>query len=174
MSITGWHLTRPQGDLLRNAFLGKGHLHSVSSIVAMTGITGFVSEYQILNRQRDKEALWEEIRQRVAPDRPSRQGALFLFESHEAANSAQERWFQNEGRVLLRVHIPPPPDALTHRADAAWLNLPEADWSRAADSYWRGFLTQAPSIELIVHGVVFFPDWERPPFGRLAPNPRAT
>ncbi len=58
--------------------------------------------------------------------------------------------------MLLRVQTLLP-HALVHRADAAWLNLSEADWPRAADCYWQGIATQEPFFELIVHGVLFSP-----------------
>jgi hypothetical protein len=168
--ITGWHLVKPQDFLLNNAFLGKGITASYSKMAEEHQNNGFQSPYQARNGQQAKEDLWEKVRLQVDPARPSRLGAFFLFESFEAATNAQQGWFEKEGRLLLRVQVPPPPNAIIHRADAAWLNLPEAEWPRAADSYWRGITTQTPLIELIVHGFVFFPDWEKPPFGLWMPN----
>jgi hypothetical protein len=35
--------------------------------------------------------------------------------------------------------------------------------------YWAGEMSADPIPEIIVHGTIFFPDWQRPPFGLRKP-----
>ena len=166
----GWHLTQADSFLLRNAFLGKGFTSTMSAVAAATSNTGFVSPYQTLNVNKEKEELWEKVRQDIAPTQPSRLGAIFMFEDETAVERARQRWFKDEQRLAVRVMAFPPPVSLLHRADTEWLNYPREEWGEAAAHYWHGTVSQSPLFELVVHGQVYFPDWEHRPFGLMAPS----
>ena len=163
--VLGWHWTQPSSFLLHNVFLGKGHTPSASLMAAAH--SGFVSNYQVLNRQPDKEALWERVRAEIAPALPSRLGAFFMFEDLETAERGRQRWFSTASLIAVRAVALAPRSATLHRGDTAWLDLPETEWREAAIRYWQGTASQAPLFEMLVHGQIFFPDWETPPFGLL-------
>jgi hypothetical protein len=167
--VRGWHWTPSQSVFFHNAFIGKGLVATSSLVAAAYGNAGFVSPYQVLNRHQDKEDLWEKVRQNIAPNRPSRRGAFFMFEDRDTANRAGQCWFSNEDRIAIRAVALSPLQAIVHRADTEWLNRPEREWEDAAKCYWQGVASATPLFELLVHGMVYFPDWQNPPFGPLTP-----
>jgi hypothetical protein len=117
------------------------------------------------DQQNRKEQVWEEVRLRVSPDRPSRMGALYLFPTEAEAELALADWFKDSGRIPLEVVVPLQTQA--HLADAKWLDCLEPEWTDCATTYWMGEMTAAPRRELLVHGPVYFPGWQAPPFGPL-------
>jgi hypothetical protein len=163
-----WHLTDPDSWLFHNVFLGKGWTRTVTAIAQEFG-PGFATQYQISNSEPDKEDLWERIRLQVAPDAPSRMGSFYLFESEQDADVAMSKWFSGHHKIRLQVLTFPPSITTVHRADSKWLNHPRPEWENAARQYWSGATSSEPMVELIAQGSIFFPGWERPPFGLKAP-----
>ena len=167
--MTVWHLAGADGITLHNAWIGKGWMASAAFASAVTGIPGIGSPYTLMGLNRQKEEVWERVRQQVAPHAPQRTSAFYAFASRDHAERAQEEWFPGQRRHLLRVelHLGRVEACL---ADARWLDRPEAEWEAAARRYWTGAVTPDPRPEVICFGQVFFPDWEAPPFGSLMPR----
>lgn len=150
-----YHLTEKNGILQWNAKLHKGLVRSISHELA-TGIvpSGAVTAYGYGNQNSETEVLWEKTRQTQFAYRPTRKNALFLFDTREDAQRAQEDWFRDEARSLVRARIVA--WSAWHRGDARWLDEPSAETAR---SYWRGDMTEDPRVEIVVDGQVYFPDW---------------
>ncbi len=157
-----WHLTDSK-QLLHNAVVGKGFVPSVSLVAASLDNSGFVSPYQFFHQDKAKEALWEETRATHYPQKPSRMGGMFLLLSREDAEQAQRNWTFGS-RMLLRAIILPTEGLKLHVGDSKWLNTLKDEWPEAAHRYWSGAMSDAPLREIIVHGQVYFPDWQKPPF----------
>ena len=159
--IVGWHLVGPPGILLHNARLTKGYTLSSNALAAISGNDAFVSLYQVLHHDKQKEVLWEQIRKDHFPTAPSRMGAFFMFETKEAAeHHAASGWFKAENRQLVEAWAVNPAMTKTHKADAAWLERPQNDWPDAARSYWQGDMSATPKTEILVQGQLYFPTWE--------------
>jgi hypothetical protein len=165
-----WHLTDPKSWLLHNVFLGKGWTDTASAQAQHFGL-GFVTQYQVFNSEPDKEKVWERVRLEETPQSPSRMGSTYLFASEADADARKELWFATQKKIKLEVLAFPLSLTTLHRADAKWLNRPQAEWETAARQYWRGEMSAEPMVEVLAHGRLFFPGWERPPFGAMVPNP---
>lgn len=163
-----YHLTKPKDILLWNARIGQGVVHTISAIADTKGLQYAATPYYILNAQPKKENKWEEVRRTEFPDKPTRLKALFLFDDLDAARTARNIWFPNEGRHILKTRVVS--YAALHRADAAWLETCEHAWISSARSYWSGRMTGAPRAEVIVYGSVYFPGWREALFDQL-PEP---
>lgn len=165
--LTFWHLTTTDNFLLNNARLGKGWTASVSYFVEMEGNDGFVTPYSMLHRDKDKEAVWEAVRQQKFPKLPSRMKALYAFLTQTDAESALSLggWFEEESRVIIAVQ--PSPNAVVHVADAGWLDSRADHWTASASEYWSGAKTDDPKPEVVLHGQFYCPGWREPPFGLL-------
>ena len=169
-----YHLADRDSLLLWNARIGRGVVTSVSVTATTAGLEAATTPYHFTRQQNPKEQIWEAIRRSEFPSKPSRLKALFLFDALEATLKAQELWFPKEGRHLLRTRIIS--GAQTHVGDARWLDSLQKEWEEKARKYWSGEMTDDPMPELILHGAVYFPDWEEPPFGMLggaSMNPNA-
>jgi hypothetical protein len=159
---TFWHLTHEGSLLLHNAVLGQGAVAS-ASMTAMT-ISGVGTQYGLIRQSDPKEQAWEAVRATEFQNLPSRLNTLFLFDDMESAKAAAARWFGREKRCLLETRIVE--GSIWHRADVSWLDSNE-EWEGRARSYWRGEMSDTPAPEIIVHGAVFFPGWDKPPFKLL-------
>jgi len=154
-----WHLTHDSGMLPHNVFLSKGFSFSISAVNLMDNLQGAVTPYGSGALFADKEQAWEAIRKAEFPDLPTRINALFLFESREVAQRATAEWFDKENRVLVRAQLAN--GSRTFRADARWLDGATTDNAEhRARRYWSGEMTPDPVPEIIVCGLVYFPDWE--------------
>lgn len=162
-----WHLTNPHDFLFHNVFVGKGFLHSVSAVAAIEG-GDFTSQYAFANNEKGKEEAFERVRSENYPERPSRLNAFFCFPSVLYAERAIVEWFGGAKKEMLDLHIVD--GAAIHTADSKQLNATPDQWEEMAHKYWSGDLTDDPFLETIVHGAVFFPGWEKPPFGLLTPT----
>ena len=159
-----WHLADPGSLVFNNAFVGKGWTTTASFAAEVAG-AGFVAAYQVYNKQPEKEAIWERVRLEEAPQAPSRMGSTYLFASEADAKQAKELWFATQPKIKLQVLAFPFSLTALHRANSKWLNRPQAEWESAARQYWRGVMSAEPMVEVLTHGLFFFPGWERPPFG---------
>lgn len=161
-----WHLTHLKGRLLHNAYIGKGFCWSISGANLMPGMENAVTDYGLNARFSDKEADWELVREHEFPFLPTRLNALFLFDDEEVASRAANdpHWFGDEKRELVRVRIID--GAREFRADARWLDSAgPGQCDERARRYWSGEMTNEPMPEIIICGLVYFPDWQQPPFG---------
>jgi hypothetical protein len=114
----------------------------------------------------EKVNAWERVRQVVDKNLPTRQHALFLFDDEEMAVRAGQTWFPGEARLLVEARVGN--SCRIHRADSCWLNCEPPQWDLNAERYWRGEMTPEPFPEIVVDGPVYFPGWEKPPFGIFA------
>ena len=165
-----WHLADRNSFIFNNAFFGKGWT-STASFVANHFGTDIVSLYQVLNRQPEKEALWERIRIEENPQAPSRMGSTYLFESEADCDKPQASWSAFRQKIKLEVLIFPPLVAILFRAHSRWLDQPQANWEDAARHYWRGAVSSDPLAEFLALGRLYFVGWDRPPFGMLGYSP---
>jgi Protein of unknown function (DUF2971) len=155
-----WHLTHGGGMLPHNVLLAKGFSFSISAVNVMENMEGAVTQYGAGALFADKERAWERIRKAEFPNLPTRINALFLFESKELAQQATAEWFGNDNRLLVRAQLVD--GSRTFRADAKWLNGATADNAEdRARRYWSGEMSPDPFPEIIVCGLVYFPDWEQ-------------
>ena len=69
----------------------KGMLYSASFMRKMdTNLSGAISPYEYLHTDKEKEAIFENVRKEYYPNLPSRMGALFLFPNLETAKKANQ------------------------------------------------------------------------------------
>ena len=143
-------------------FLGKG----LSPTLSALGLADAVTPYSLGGRQNPKELLWDDVRKNINKRLPSRLGAMFLVTSEEHAHAIKAKWFANEERIILRARVAV--GSVTFIADAKLLDAAQPDWQTSAERYWKAEASSDPRPEVIVHGRVYFPDWEKPPFGQFA------
>jgi hypothetical protein len=164
MSGSYWHLMPTTGGLIRNnARVGKGVVWSVSAIALLPGLSRAVTHYSVGATAKPKELFWEQVRAESYPALPSRFKSLYCFETRDFADRAARDWFGNEVRIPLELRIATA--AIIHRCDAMLLERPETEWKQSAERYWNGEMTDSPFPEMLVHGAVYFPDWEQFPMG---------
>ncbi|WP_155982397.1 hypothetical protein [Xanthobacter sp. 126] len=162
MPIYLWHATHAKGILLNTARLGQGIVYSISYIRELE-LDGAITSYGAFNSNPDKEDAWEKIRLAEFPFLPTRKHSIFLFDCSDDAELACRTWFANECRLIVKAQIVV--GSTVHIADTSWLDCEPDQWESHARAYWRGEVTNSPRREVIVHGPVYFPDWESEPFG---------
>ena len=158
-----WHLAHPNSLLLHNAPLSKGFCFSISFVNQMPNLENAVSPYALRVMFDEKEGVWEHVRKNKFPDLPSRKGAFFLLDDIELANQLNETWFKGEERHVLETYIRD--GSNLHRADSRWLDCTTENWEENAMRYWKGDMNENAISEVLVHGAVYFPGWDKPPFG---------
>lgn len=162
---TYWHLAHPTaGFLLNNVAANEGICWSISEIRKTPGLEKAASPYSSKFFMGDKkEIVWGQVRINVNPRLPSRNGAIFLFEDEEMALTIMAKWFPTELRHLLEVRVVR--DSSILRCDSKWLDCNEDQWKKNAFHYWSGNMTSDPIPEILIEGAVYFPGWQRKPFG---------
>lgn len=159
-----WHLATPSSLLLNNAYLSKGIISSISDINRIPGLENAVSPYALKAMNDAKEAAWEKTRLSIGVYLPSRLGAFYLFDNDIVAQTVAPTWFSNETeRHLLEVRVVR--GARILRGDARLLDCDQTAWETASRRYWNGEMTADPLPEILVDGMLYFPYWDRPPFG---------
>ena len=109
--MTFFHAFDPDDRLFsHNIFVGKGRIPSASAMrnVQLPGWEGLMSPYQMFTTERPKEETFERIRAREFPDRPTREGAIFLFPRLEDAERANAEWWGNKQVGSRRPSSSPP------------------------------------------------------------------
>jgi hypothetical protein len=155
-----WHLTHDGGVLPHNVFISEGFSLSISAVNLLENMAEAVTLYGAGARFADKEKAWEEIRKAEFPALPTRINALFLFETKELAQRATADWFGNDNRPLVRAQLVD--GSPIFRADAKWLDGATSNNVKdRARKYWLGEMTPDPMPEIIVCGLVYFPDWQQ-------------
>jgi len=157
-----WHLVGASYIFYHNVRVGKGALPSVSAgIEAEPHLQNAHTPYSLNNINNGKENLFEKIRQTSYPHLPSRLKTLYVFDDYSFAVRAQSEWFPNEKKTILECRIFT--CSVTHKVDSTWLITPSNQWPDAAQKYWKGEMSDTPFPEILVHGVLYFPNWEEFP-----------
>jgi hypothetical protein len=157
-----WHLIAAGGLFYNNVHVGKGALLSVSAgIEAEPVIENAHTPYSLSKMQDGKEQVFEEIRKARYPTRPPRLKSLYVFDDYGLVQRALREWFPNERKTPHECRILL--GAVIHKADTAWLNANSEQWRQNAEKYWQGAMTQNPFPEVLVHGALYFPDWQKFP-----------
>jgi len=110
-----------------------------------------VSMYEVRHIDKAKEAVFEDIRQKHYSARPSRMGAIYLFQDLETAIRANGKWWNNQ-RLIYETRIKN--GSIVMIADSQWLNCKESEYEANAHNYFKEVKTDNPLIELVVMGVV--------------------
>jgi len=156
-----WHLVSKDGvfsDVFyHNVNLGEGILATVSLIAYSETINGFQTPYSFSRINDEKEMVFEQVRESLYPHLPSRFKSLYVFDLIETADKAKEEWFVNNQKDILECRIVD--GSVLHRADATWLECSKPHWGENAKKYWSGETSDSPFIEVLVHGLVYFPKW---------------
>lgn len=162
-----WHVVPSAGQwaemFFNNVRVGQGELSSASVFNQVyEGTAEAHSGYAMKSRRDEKEQKFEQVRADDFPEKPSRIDALFLFNERQVAEHAAAEWFADEKRVIIEARLLS--GANMHRGDASWLDVAEVQGLEScARAYWREEFTREPKPEVIVHGRIFFPQWEEFP-----------
>ncbi|MBC8462319.1 MAG: hypothetical protein H8D67_30485 [Deltaproteobacteria bacterium] len=154
-----WHFVSPSSFFYNNVRFGKGALLSVSTgIQAEPGIEKAQTLYSLSRTHDEKEKVFEEIRQTGFPACPPRLETLYVLDEYRFVERAQKKWFLNDPKEVheYRILI----GSITHRADTVWLNSLPEQWRDYAQKCWNGEMSQNPFPEVLVHGALYFLDWE--------------
>jgi hypothetical protein len=166
---TYWHAAPPRGtSLYHNAFIHEGFVATISLLNAIPETKDALSPYSFKAQNDPKEQIWERVRKEVNANLPSRNGAMFLTGDEAEAKALAAKWFPNENRNILKTRVIK--GSAIIRVDAHWLDCQqdEGAWEANALNYWTGERTADPTLEYLVHGSVYFPDWKEKPFGHFA------
>ena len=87
--------------------------------------------------------------------------AAYVFDDYGLVERALKEWFPNELKTPREYRLLL--DAVTHKADTVWLNANSDQWMQNSEKYWQGEMTQSPFPEVLIHGALYFPDWQTYP-----------
>lgn len=144
--------------MLHNTRLRKGYLPTGDALESIWPEGCIISPYSSFTNEQEKEEKWETVRKKEFPNLPSRKNALFLFDDKNSLEAAMTSWWSGQKRLELTAQIPE--GAKIHKADAKLLDCNMCDYDQNAHAYWSGDTTDKPIFEIVVQGIVFFPDWE--------------
>lgn len=149
-----YYLAADPDDLMftNNLKVCKGVFTSPSQAKVMDeNLQNAVSMYEVAHKDREKEEVFERIRSEHYPHRPSRMGAIYLFQDYETAVKANDRWWGNK-RDLFEAKIRN--GSVVMIADSEWLNCTPKDYEENAHNYFQEKTTDNPVIEVVVMDVV--------------------
>lgn len=157
-----WHIVPSSGQFSvvfkNNVYFGKGALSTISAaILAEPEISNAQTPYSWTKRNDKKEKVFEEIRSKYFPNRPPRLKSIYVFDNYTYVEKAMNTWFSSEDKTVYECRVIL--ESVIHRADTTWLNCPENQWESCAKNYWKGKMSKDPFPEVIVHGAIYFPDW---------------
>ena len=162
-----WHVTGlRRSTVLWNARLSNGWVPTMSMVRLMPGMQNAVAPHDFMPKLgKQLEQTWEEVRSHEFPVMLPRSGAIFLFDVEEAANASALRWFGDSEVVVVEARIHK--SSRLHRGHLGWFEESPDNFENAAKMYWSGSESDRPPghWECLVHGAVYFPDWQLPPFG---------
>ncbi len=161
MKYEFWHLADKNSLIFHNAPLSNGYVPSIS-MMAIGELSDCTTPYAALTREHRKEAILEEVRARQFDHLPSRFKSFNCFASRPDAERASHEWFSGHSKEFVRLSIVE--GAKLHVGDSKLLDAYEDAWEDMAQQYWSGAITENPLLEIIVHGCVYFPDWQSPQF----------
>lgn len=154
-----WHIVDRRSFFHNNLRVGRGALLSVSAgIAAEPHLHNAHTPYSLTRRDEEKEALFEKIRLERYPHRPSRLKTLYVLDDYSLVTRALTEWFPDEKKEVYECRLLL--GSTTHKADTLWLNAPQEGWLASAEKYWEGVMTDTPFPEVLVHGALYFPEWE--------------
>jgi hypothetical protein len=157
-----WHLISEQGFFYNNVRVAKGALLSVSAgIAAEPHIESAQTLYSLYRSSDQKEIVFEKIRQQYYPELPPRLKTLYVFDDYSFVERALNEWFQDEAKIVHECRMLV--GNKTHKADTFWLNSNADQWKICAKNYWSGEMSPEPFPEIIVHGALYFPEWQNFP-----------
>jgi hypothetical protein len=158
--VTFWHLAEPDSLLFHNVFLGKGFYTTASVHAQIPGMEGIVTPYSVFHADKDKERYWEELRVKSFPQCVTRMKTLYAFTSQTDAENSNIAWFGG-GRQVISLELA---QGTVSIHDSRLLNGRTEDWANLALQYWSGAKSIDPLMEALLHGTLYFPGWEKPPF----------
>lgn len=165
-----WHFTRADGPniLLNNAWLNRGVVASVSVISRMPGLENAITLNDFRPALGPFESILEQVRAKHFQGKPSRRGAFYAFDDRAVCELYARLWAPGAPVHILRCVVEN--NANVHCGHLGLLNNPpQQNWLAIANSYWSAEKGPAPDHwEYVIDGQVFFPDWQNPPFGRMA------
>jgi hypothetical protein len=130
----------------------KGIFPSPSFVRAVDdNLKSMVTSYEVMHTDKEKESVFERVRSEHYPNKPSRMGAIYLFQNYETALGANEKWWDNK-RDLYETKIQNGSVVLV--ADSEWLNCTPQDYENNAHNYFQEKTTENSIIEVVVMGVV--------------------
>jgi hypothetical protein len=144
--------------MMHNTRARKGFLPTRDAFAGFVSDGTILSPYTAFTSESAKEDAWETVRAQQFPGLPSRRDALFLFESEADLQKASEKWWADQPRRVLKAQVTE--GAALHKADSRLLDSTEGQWEENARRYWCGVQTDDPVFEVVVQGVVYFPEWE--------------
>jgi hypothetical protein len=154
-----WHLVGAPWLFFNNVRVGRGALLSVSAgIEAEPHIHNAQTPYSSAGCNDSKEALFEEIRRTRYSHRPSRMKTLYVFDDYSLVQRALMEWFPNKNKTVYECRLLL--GSVTHKTDTVLLNALPNQWAVNAVRYWEGAMTDTPFPEILVHGALYFPEWE--------------
>ncbi|HPD82673.1 MAG: DUF2441 domain-containing protein [Alphaproteobacteria bacterium] len=143
--------------MLHNARIRKGYFPSGSMTADIVPDGTIQSPYTAFNDNKKKEEVWESIRKTEFSNIPSRIEAIFLFSDQSSLQNALKNWWPNQIRAVFQARFI---EGKKFCADASLLNSTEQHWEENAKKYWNGESSDNPIYEIIVNGIIYFPEWE--------------
>ena len=114
-------------------------------------LNGMVTPYEIMHSDIEKEAAFENVRAKHYPHKPSRMGAIYLFQDLDTAVKANEKWWGSSRRIYpTKIRN----GSISLIADSEWLNCIPQEYETNAHNYFQEKTTENPVIEVVVMGVV--------------------
>lgn len=139
---------------LNNIYLGKGFFD----------LPRLLESKSTLQRAKSpNEEIFEEIRVAEFAQKPCRYRCVYLFKSRQDAENKNIEWFYNKGKILkCHVVLAQPYSIfeadLNHISMISEFDSPD-NVREIARKYWEGDLTIDKNIEVLVDGIIYFPDW---------------
>ncbi|MDE3021721.1 MAG: hypothetical protein KGI54_07650 [Pseudomonadota bacterium] len=157
-----WHLvsTQPSAGLTfyQNIRVYKGVMPTISALIkAEPHLENAQTHYSYAKINDEKEKLFEKVRQDKYPALPSRLKTIYLFDDYALVERALKDWFENDPRNVHECRILV--GSNTHKADTEWLNCHQNEWEQCSHKYWNGIMSPNAFPEVIVDGVIYFPNY---------------
>jgi len=166
-----WYMAPRREILLHNAVCGQGIVLAMDDLLKGIPIKPNKKTPEAIKA----EEIFEEIRLKYYPNRPSRLRCHFLSLSKEVAEKRLKEWKWENKRILTKCYL----ILSSGKYHFANINLYEKSAKennenlikQYARSYWEGF-TEADAgdekIELLADSALYFPDWNNFPKIELA------
>jgi len=114
-------------------------------------LSGAVSYYEVLHKDKEKEEIFEKIRKSNYPNQPSRMGAIFLFPDLLTAKKANKLWWSNKREIHEVIIIN---GFRVLFADSKWLDCTPENYDQNANYYFQGVMSPDPIVEIVLMGSI--------------------
>ena len=109
------------------------------------------------------EIIFEQIRASDFSDKPCRYKCVYLFKNQDDAKHKNARWF-GDRRKIIKCYIVLVAPLLLFEADSNHISMLEEpmqpeEVGEIARKYWNGEITRNSCVEILVNGVLYFPEW---------------